>query len=90
MNSRFSFKAMNSLLAICLLFMAITASPAVAQWDRTNWGLVTSPVYGTSERVITLAPNYSPAPTNSSTNTSQELFRMGARFRRLELARKSG
>src|SRR5271157_6131157 len=49
MNSRFSFKAMNSLLAICLLFMAITASPAVAQWDRTNWGLVTSPVYGTSE-----------------------------------------
>jgi len=49
MNSRFSFKAMNSLLAICLLFMAITASPAVAQWDKTNWGLVTSSVYGTSE-----------------------------------------
>lgn len=49
MKSRFSIRAMSSLIATCLLFTAITASPAFAQWDKTNWGLVTSSVYGTSE-----------------------------------------
>ena len=63
MNSRFSFKAMNSLLAMCLFFMAITASPAFAQWDKTNWGLVVSPVYGTSET----GPYVSRAEQNQTT-----------------------
>ena len=49
MNSRFSLKAISSLIAPCLLFTAITASPAFAQWNQSNWGLVVSSVYGTSE-----------------------------------------
>jgi YVTN family beta-propeller protein len=32
-----------------LFFTAVLASPAFAQWDKSNWGLVTSSVYGTSE-----------------------------------------
>ena len=49
MTAHFSTKATSSLIAMCLLCLALTASPAFAQWDKTNWGLVTSSVYGTSE-----------------------------------------
>ena len=49
MTMRFSTNVVRSFVALCLLFTAMSASPAFAQWDKTNWGLVTNSVHGTSE-----------------------------------------
>ena len=49
MKAYFSSKTTRALLILSLLCMAIAMTPAFAQWDKTNWGLVTSSVYGTSE-----------------------------------------
>ena len=49
MTTRFSKNVLRSFVALCLFFTALSASPVFAQWDKSNWGLVTSSVYGTSE-----------------------------------------
>ncbi len=37
------------LFALALLLLITAATPALAQWDNSNWGLVVAPVYNTSE-----------------------------------------
>ena len=49
MKARLSIHGVKSFVALCALLTVTFASPALAQWDKTNWGLVTSAVYGTSE-----------------------------------------
>ena len=49
MQRCFSIRTIRLAVAMWFMLAAIFLSPAFAQWDKTNWGLVTNSVYGTSE-----------------------------------------
>ena len=49
MHSHLWKKSLNILFTATLFCVVIGTSPVSAQWDTSNWGLLTSSVYGTSE-----------------------------------------
>ena len=67
----------NSAAALGAAFLALLGgSAALAQVDGTNWGTVTAPVYGTSEKLRadgTAASTYSSAELLAGPNKSAEL-----------------